>query len=118
MGETKRSVCKGCRAHFAQATCCKSFLTDRVSATLATGGAFAQSATTPELAPTGKLRFALNAGTVVLLNRTPAGNISGGVGYKVGRHIAKKLGLILELAAYPTADIYTQSFGKTNGTLD
>lgn len=75
-------------------------------------GAFGQTAISSEIAPQGKLRVAMNAGTVVLLTRTPDGKITGGVGLELGKFIAKKLGAVLELAPYRDSDTYTQSFGK------
>jgi len=72
----------------------------------------AQSAITSEIAPTGKLRVAMNAGTPVLLMRTPDGNITGGVGVELGKFMADKLGIPFELVAYPNSEKYTQSFGK------
>jgi len=66
-----------------------------------------------ELAPTGKLRLALNSGTPVLFTRTSDGVVTGGVGYALGKFISGKLGTVVELVAYPSSDTYTQSFGKT-----
>jgi hypothetical protein len=75
-------------------------------------GAFGQTAVNSEIAPQGKLRVAMNAGTVVLLTRTRDGKITGGVGLEVAKFIAKKLGTVLELAPYPDSNSYTQSFGR------
>ena len=74
--------------------------------------ALAQPEIRSEIAPTGKLRVAMNAETVVLLTRTPDGKITGGVGLEVAKFIAKKLGTVLELAPYPNSNSYTQSFGR------
>jgi polar amino acid transport system substrate-binding protein len=76
------------------------------------GGALGQPAITSEIAPTGKLRVAMNAGTPVMLMRTPDGKITGGVGLEMGKFIAQKLGLPFELVPYPNSDAYIQSFGK------
>jgi polar amino acid transport system substrate-binding protein len=76
------------------------------------GNALAQSPITSEIAPTGKLRVAMNAGTPVLVMRTPDGKVTGGVGVELGRFIADKLGIPFELVAYPNAEKYTQTFGK------
>jgi polar amino acid transport system substrate-binding protein len=81
-------------------------------ATSIPGRSFGQSAINSEIAPQGKLRVAMNAGTVVLLTRTPDGKITGGVGLEVAKFIAKKLGTVLELAPYPDSNSYTQSFGR------
>jgi polar amino acid transport system substrate-binding protein len=54
----------------------------------------------------------MNAGTPVLLMRTPDGKITGGVGLEVGKFIAEKLGVPFELVPYPDSSRYTQSFGK------
>jgi polar amino acid transport system substrate-binding protein len=75
-------------------------------------GVFGQAAMKSEIASAGKLRVAMNAQTAVLLQRTPDGKITGGVGFELAKFIAKKLGAVLELAAYPDSNTYTQSFGK------
>jgi polar amino acid transport system substrate-binding protein len=80
--------------------------------TLITRGALAQPAISSEIAPTGKLRVAMNSGTPVLLMRTSEGNVIGGVAFEVGKFIAEKLGVPFELVAYPNSTAYTQSFGK------
>jgi len=72
----------------------------------------AQSPINKELAPMGKLRVALNSGTAVLLTRTSDGLITGGVGYSLSKFISGKLGTVVELAAHPNSDTYTQTFGK------
>jgi polar amino acid transport system substrate-binding protein len=72
----------------------------------------AQSPINKELAPMGKLRVAMNAGTAVLLTRTSDGLITGGVGYSVSKFISGKLGTVVELVVYPNSDTYTQTFGK------
>jgi polar amino acid transport system substrate-binding protein len=76
------------------------------------GSSLGQSAVNSEIAPSGKLRVAMNANTVVLLKRTPDGKITGGVGVELGKFMAKKLGAVLELVPYPDSNTYTQSFGK------
>jgi polar amino acid transport system substrate-binding protein len=76
------------------------------------GAALGQPAINSEIAPQGKLRVAMNAATPVQLMRTADGKITGGVGVEVGKFIAKKLGAVLELVAYPDSNTYTQSFGK------
>jgi polar amino acid transport system substrate-binding protein len=76
------------------------------------GSSWAQPAITSEIAPTGKLRVAMNAGTPVLLTRTADGKVTAGAGVEVGKFIAEKLGVPFELVAYPNAEKYTQSFGK------
>jgi polar amino acid transport system substrate-binding protein len=73
----------------------------------------AQSPIHKELAPTGKLRLALNSGVPVLLTRTSDGVVTGGVGYSLSKFIAGKLGTAVELVGYPNSDTYTQSFGKS-----
>ena len=76
------------------------------------GGALAQPEIRSEIAPTGKLRVAMNAATPVLLQRTPDGKITGGVALEVGKFIAEKLGVPFELVPYASAVAYQQSFGK------
>jgi polar amino acid transport system substrate-binding protein len=73
---------------------------------------FAQSPISAEIAPTGKLRVALNAATAVLLTRTPDGVITGGVGVALAKFISGKFGTVVELVAYPNSATFTQTFGK------
>jgi len=75
-------------------------------------GALGQPVITSEIAPTGKLRVAMNAGTPVLLMQTPDEKVTGGVGVGVGKFIAEKLGVPFELIPYPNSEAYIQSFGK------
>ena len=73
---------------------------------------FGQSAINSEIAPGGKLRVATNTTTPVQLTRTPDGKISGGVTLELGKFMARKLGAVFELVAYPDSNTFTQSFGK------
>src|SRR5215467_2065981 len=75
-------------------------------------GALGQPAIISEIAPTGKLRVAVNAATPVQLIRTPDGKITGGVAFEFGKFIADKLGVSLEMVPYPSSLTFTQSFGK------
>ena len=81
-------------------------------ATSVPGRALAQPAITSEIAPLGKLRVAMNAGNPVLIKRAADKSISGCVALDVGKFIAKKLGVPLELVLYPDSNTYTQSVGK------
>lgn len=81
-------------------------------ATAVPGSSLGQSAINSEIAPGGKLRVAMNANTVVLMKRTPDGQITGGVGLELGKFMAGKLGAVLEVVAYPDSNTYGQSFGK------
>lgn len=83
-----------------------------VIATWIPNSAWAQSAVSSEIAPMGKLRVAMNANTAVLLQRSPDGKVTGGIAFEVGKFIAEKLGVPIELVAYPDSNTYTQSFGK------
>jgi polar amino acid transport system substrate-binding protein len=74
--------------------------------------ALGQQAISSEIAPTGKLRVAMNGGNPVLVRRTSDKKIVGGVAVDVGKYIADKLGVPLELLPYSNANAYTQSFGK------
>lgn len=73
---------------------------------------WAQPAINSEIAPSGKLRVAMNANSAVLLKRTPDGKATGGVGFEVGKFISEKLGVPFEMVPYRDANTYTQSFGK------
>ncbi|MBO0754691.1 MAG: transporter substrate-binding domain-containing protein [Bradyrhizobiaceae bacterium] len=64
--------------------------------------ASAQSTTTSEIAPTGKLR-----GAVIGIR------VLGGVGEPIGRFVAEKLGVPFEAVVYPNPQAYEQSFGKS-----
>jgi polar amino acid transport system substrate-binding protein len=81
-------------------------------ATSLTERALGQSAVNFEIAPTGKLRVAMNAATPALLTRTADGKIVGGVAVEVGQFIAEKLGVPLELVPYANQNAYMQTFGK------
>lgn len=83
-----------------------------LTATSMPGSAWAQAAISSEIAPTGKLRVAMNGGNPVLVRRTPDKKIVGGVAVDVGKYIAEKLGVRFELVPYANANAYTQSFGK------
>lgn len=72
----------------------------------------AQSAIGSEIAPLGKLRVAMNAGNPVLIKRAPDGKIISGVALEVGKFLAEKLGLPLELVPYPDSATFTNSYGK------
>jgi polar amino acid transport system substrate-binding protein len=76
------------------------------------GNLTAQSTIMSEIAPAGKLRVAMNAGTPVLLMRTADGKTTGGVGVEIGKFIAEKLGVSFELIPYPNSESFIQSFGK------
>jgi len=76
------------------------------------GSALGQPPINSQIAPTGKLRVAMNAATPVLLMRAADGKIAGGVGLEVGKFIAEKLGIPFELVSYANSSSYTQSFGK------
>src|ERR1043165_1821757 len=67
------------------------------------GNLTAQSTIMSEIAPAGKLRVAMNAGTPVLLMRTADGKTTGGVGVEIGKFIAEKLGVSFELIPYPNS---------------
>ena len=65
-----------------------------------------QQAAPPEavrqLAPSGKLRAAINYGNTVLAQRSPAGELSG-VSVDLARELARRLGVPLELVPYDAA---------------
>ena len=51
-------------------------------------------------------------GTRSLIKRAPDGKVIGGVGLAVGKFIAEKLEVPLELVPYADSNAYTQSIGK------
>jgi polar amino acid transport system substrate-binding protein len=81
-------------------------------AALAPSFSWAQPAINSEIAPTGKLRVAMNAQTAVLLQRTADGKVIDGVGFEVGKFIADKLGVPFELVPYSNSNAFIQSYGK------
>ena len=68
--------------------------------------ALAQAAPPPEaikeLAPTGKLRVAINLGNIVLAQKDAAGNL-GGVSVELARELAKRLGGPAEMITFDAA---------------
>ncbi|MCC6780281.1 MAG: ABC transporter substrate-binding protein [Hyphomicrobiales bacterium] len=69
-------------------------------------GAMAQSAppdVVKELAPTGKLRTAINFGNIVLAQRDPAGGPPHGVSGELARELAKRLGVPIEYVTFDAA---------------
>ncbi len=63
--------------------------------------AFAQTASTSEIAPGGKLRVGMISITVL-----------GGVAEPVAKFIGQKLGVAVEPIMYPNPGAYLESFGK------
>jgi polar amino acid transport system substrate-binding protein len=82
---------------------------------LAAGAAFAQSSVPPdavkELAPTGRLRAAINAGNVVLVQKDASGGVSG-ITVDLARELGRRLGVPVDLIVYDTAGKVTEA-GKT-----
>ncbi|MGV3569565.1 MAG: ABC transporter substrate-binding protein [Ramlibacter sp.] len=66
-----------------------------------TGGPSAQAAAA-ELAPTGKLRAAINFGNPILATRGPGGEPRG-VSVDLAREVARRLGVALELVTFTSA---------------
>ena len=56
-----------------------------------------------ELAPTGKLRAAINFGNPVLAQKDPATGDARGVTGDLARELAKRLGVSVEFVAFDTA---------------
>lgn len=87
---------------------------------VATGAAIAQSASpaprsvVKELAPTGTLRAAINAGNVVLVQRSPSGVT--GVTVDLANELARRLGVPVGLTVYDTAGRVTDA--ATSGAWD
>lgn len=63
------------------------------------------------LAPTGRLRAAINYGNVVLATRSPAGEL-GGVSVDLARELSRRLDLPLDLVPFDTAGKVTASAGS------
>ncbi|QCI63544.1 ABC transporter substrate-binding protein [Phreatobacter stygius] len=62
-----------------------------------------------ELAPTGRLRAAINFGNPVLAKRDPATGAPGGVSVALARALAERLGLPVDLVAYEAAGQVTDA---------
>jgi polar amino acid transport system substrate-binding protein len=56
-----------------------------------------------ELAPTGKLRAAINFGNTVLAQKDPAGGVPRGVSGELARELAKRLGVQIEYVTFDAA---------------
>jgi polar amino acid transport system substrate-binding protein len=56
-----------------------------------------------ELAPSGKLRVAINFGNTVLAQRDPAGGVPRGVSGELARALAKRLGVEIEYVTFDAA---------------
>ena len=63
----------------------------------------APTAAVSELAPTGKLRAAINFGNPILASRDPATGEARGVSVDLSRELARRLGVLLELVTYNAA---------------
>jgi polar amino acid transport system substrate-binding protein len=79
---------------------------------LATSASVAQSAVPPEvvkeLAPTGRLRAAINAGNVVLVQRDASGGVTG-ITVDLARELGRRLGVPVDLTVYDTAGKVTDA---------
>lgn len=63
----------------------------------------APTAAVSELAPTGKLRAAINFGNPILASRDPSTGEAKGVSVDLSRELGRRLGVPLELVTYNTA---------------
>ena len=75
------------------------------------GEASAQTAVDAEIAPTGKLRYGMNAANAALSTRAADGQVSG-ISVDLGRFIAERLGVAFEPVVYATTGDFTRSFDK------
>jgi polar amino acid transport system substrate-binding protein len=62
-----------------------------------------------DIAPTGKLRAAINVSNIVLAQRDPAGGDPHGVTVDLARELARRLGLPIELVIFPSAGRVTDA---------
>ena len=72
----------------------------------------AQSPSTAEIAPTGKLRVGVSLSSGALVTRTKDDKIGGGLAVDLGKLMAEKLGVPFELVSYPNANGFNKSFGR------
>src|SRR5204862_2003270 len=56
-----------------------------------------------ELAPTGKLRAAINLGNPILAQKDPATGEAGGVSVDIARELGRRLGVAVDLVTFDTA---------------
>lgn len=86
-----------------------------LAAMAAAAGNARAGALSPEIAqniaPTGRLRAAINYGNIVLARRSTAGEL-GGVSVDLARELASRLGLPLDLVPFDTAGKVTASAGS------
>jgi len=85
-----------------------------IGITVGTATALAQSAVVPpdlakELAPTGTLRAAINAGNVVLVQKDTAGGEPRGITVDLARELGRRLGVPVDLVVYETAGKVTDA---------
>jgi polar amino acid transport system substrate-binding protein len=73
--------------------------------------AWAQPTASKEIAPTGRLRVAMQTGSPIIATRASDGSVSGVV-VDLGRFIADRLDLAFEPVVYVNQETYAQSFGK------
>ena len=81
---------------------------------LACGGALAEPASPEllrEIAPTGRLRAAINYGNAVLASRNQAGELSG-VSVDIANELGARLGVPVDLVPFDTAGKVTASAGQ------
>src|SRR5215212_4690872 len=72
----------------------------------------APSSAVRELAPTGKLRAAINFGNTVLAQREPSGSEPRGVSVDLARELARRLGVPIEFITYDAAGRVTDDATK------
>ncbi|MGA2892156.1 MAG: ABC transporter substrate-binding protein [Xanthobacteraceae bacterium] len=86
-----------------------------IGITVGTATALAQSAVVAppdvvkELAPTGTLRAAINAGNVVLVQKDPSGGDPRGITVDLARELGRRLGVPVDLVVYDTAGKVTDA---------
>ena len=82
-----------------------------LAASATTAEAQVAVATIRDMAPTGRLRAAINYGNIVLARRGPDGEL-GGVSVDLARELARRLNLPLDVVAFDTAGKVTASAGS------
>jgi polar amino acid transport system substrate-binding protein len=86
----------------------------------ASGASLAQDAGTmppavvKALAPTGKLRAAINVSNIVLAQRDPAGGEPHGITVDLARELARRLGVPIELVIFQSAGRVTDALARSN----
>src|SRR5690349_21633279 len=83
-----------------------------MASTIASGAAAAPPDVLKDLAPTGKVRAAINLGNMVLVQKDPTTGQPKGITPELAKELAKRLGVPLELVMFESAGKVFEAGGK------